>query len=170
MKKNVFLFLLVAIAVSGLVASYNWNQSYRIRREKIEYMPPIDLLLLDSASKINAQEIGKGKPVVLFYFSPECEHCLDQTKYMLQNIKMAGNAKLVFLTPLPFDELKTFSKALSLERYKNIVVGYDFKYSFYRYFHPESYPYIVIYSRDNELVKLYKGETSMPQIVDAIKG
>jgi thiol-disulfide isomerase/thioredoxin len=70
-----------------------------------------------------AGNLPMGKPIVIIYFSPECEDCHQLTKELLNRIKDFNNASIVMITNLSIDKVKPFVNEFSLEKYSNIYVG-----------------------------------------------
>src|ERR1051325_1371806 len=54
--------------------------------QRFPTLPAFNILMLDSATVFNTYNVKEGRPTVLFFFSPDCEHCEmitdSLTKYM----------------------------------------------------------------------------------------
>jgi len=48
-------------------------------------LPPIQLLLGDSATKYTKENIPSKKPVLVLLFSPDCNHCQHTAEEMYNN-------------------------------------------------------------------------------------
>jgi thioredoxin-related protein len=131
-------------------------------------LPSFDVLLEDSSTHFNTQQIPQGKSTLLIYFSPDCEHCQAQTESLLANIRALKDIQIYFLTAASISELKAFSQTYHLDHYSNITTANDYQYAFFRIFKVTGFPYVVIYDNNRQLVKLYKGETDIHRIVNAL--
>ena|SRR5258706_10578354 len=132
-------------------------------------LPSFNVLLLDSNSILNSKQIPSGNPIVFIYFNTDCSHCQEETKTLLQHIDSLKNVQFYFLTGMSLDELKHYNDLYHLNNYKNIVVGKDYEFSFAKVFKPQTVPYMAIYNSEKHLVRIFKGETEMNSIFEAIR-
>ena len=132
-------------------------------------LPSLNLLYTDSLTVFNTNKIPEGNPTILIYFSPDCEHCQAETQDLLTNMNSLKNVQLYFITTATIIELKKYCQDFHFEQYNNIIAAKDYQYDFYRIYKVTSFPYLVIYNENKELVKLYKGETGIARIVNAIQ-
>lgn len=132
-------------------------------------LPNLQMLLLDSTTTLYTTQLAEGKATILFYFSPDCEHCQAETGDLLSNVKVLGNINLVFISSAPITEIQKFSHAFNLSQYSSIKVGYDYKFEFYNMYKISFYPCLIIYNKNRFLEKLYIGETEMDKIVKALR-
>jgi len=128
-------------------------------------VPPFDLLLPDSTTVFNTSQIPRGKPVVLIYFSPDCEHCQQQTQDILNKIDSLNEVNFYFITNDPFDRLKIFNKYYKLYKYKNIMLGRDINFSFIKYFKPTGTPYLIVYNQRKVLRAVFGQETKATRLI-----
>jgi hypothetical protein len=131
-------------------------------------LPSFEMLLIDSAAILKAQEIPTGQPIVLLFFRPDCTHCQAETQVLLDHIDSLKNVRIYMLALEPLKEIKTFCLHYHLDQYKNFIVGRDYEYSFFRAFRPSTVPYMAIYDRNKRLVKIYNQEPGINNILNAI--
>src|SRR5579859_4295090 len=86
-----------------------------------ELFPSFDILLTDSVTRLNTATIKEGDPIVLLYFSPDCEHCQKETESILRHMPAMKEVRFYFVTNDPFDRLKVFQGYYKLDRYPNIT-------------------------------------------------
>jgi len=132
-------------------------------------LPSLNLLLLDSVTKINTQNVANAKRTILMYVSPDCEHCHNMTTELLKNIHLFRDVQIYMLSPLALTDLKEFYNSFHLGDYKNIIVGRDYGFAFDKIFNAPTFPCTVIYNKDKKLVKMYRGEISIDKIVEATR-
>jgi hypothetical protein len=72
------------------------------------------------------------------------------------------------LSPMPLQDLKAFNTTFKLSQYKNITLTYDYGYNFYKYFKPEKFPCVAVYNKTNQLVRLYRREIGIEELIKAI--
>ena len=131
-------------------------------------LPSFNLLLLDSTTIFNTKDIPAGKPVVLMYFSPDCEHCQHQTEAILKDMDSLRNVRFVLLTSLPFDKMRNFYAYYKLGDYKNITLGRDYEFFFSRHYGSQYVPYLAIYDRHKKLVKVFDGGTKVSTLIQLV--
>jgi thiol-disulfide isomerase/thioredoxin len=128
-------------------------------------LPPFKLLLLDSSSQLNTNDIPKGKPSVLIFFSPDCDHCQRQTESIVKNMDSLHNVNLFFITVDAFDRMKLFNEVYKLSRYANIVVGRDYTFFFPYHFKNAQPPYNAIYDSHKRLEVVLPSETNAHELL-----
>ncbi len=131
-------------------------------------IPAFSLMEVDSTTIFNTKDIPGGTPVVLMYFSPECEHCQKMTEALLQNMDSLKNVQFVMLTSLPFNLMKTFYEYYKIANYKNITMGRDYDFFFSRHFGSNYVPYLAVYDRNKKLLKVYDGGTKVSTLIQVV--
>jgi thiol-disulfide isomerase/thioredoxin len=164
MKKILYLVTLTcALFISLPGRSQQQGDSLPYMSDKV--LPAFNLLLVDSTTLFNTKDIPSGEPIVLMYFSPDCEHCQHQTEEILKNMDSLRNVRFVLLTALPFDKMKNFYYYYKLGNYKNITIGKDQDYYFSRHYGSQYVPYLAIYDRHKKLVKVFDGGTKVSTLI-----
>jgi len=129
-------------------------------------LPSFNLLLMDSTTTINTNDIPKSAPIVLFFISPYCPYCKAQTKQILTDIKSLSNIHLYLITSLPYSDLKKFYEHFDLKKYPEITVGYDYTSFFGHYYKVNSVPYIAIFNRKKILRQVFTGNVKTDILKD----
>ena len=132
-------------------------------------MPSFKLLLLDSVTVFDTKDIPGGKPSILIFFSPDCEHCQAETASILKNMDSLKNVNFYFITTDSIHQMKVFNGYYNLPRFSNITVGRDINYSFSSKFSGAVPPFSVLYDRHKMLRFLFNGETTASQFLGAIR-
>lgn len=129
-------------------------------------LPSFKLLLPDSSTYVDISSALPDKPVVLFYFGPDCPHCHEEMLEIIEEMDKLQNIQFYLFTAYPFDEMRRFYENFRLSRYPNIVTGYDYKFFFFEHFKIKSVPGIVIYGKDRRLKGTFIGNINYKQILD----
>jgi thiol-disulfide isomerase/thioredoxin len=138
-------------------------------RQKELYLPSFNLLLLDSTTILNTSQIPEGKPFVMLYFAPDCDHCQRVIKDLLKNMDKAKDTKFYLFTANRFNELKEFNKEYNLSSFKNIVVGRDYELFMVRKVSDAIPPYLTIYDKYKERRAIFGGEHKATKIIDVLQ-
>lgn len=131
-------------------------------------LPSFNILMADSATVFNTKDIPEGKPSVLIFFSPDCEHCQAETEGILKNMDSLKNAQFYFVTIDPINRMKVFNGYYKLFKYSNIVVGRDYSFFIPKYFKDAAPPYSVIYDRNKQQRYTFKGVATSRQLIACI--
>ncbi|TLV03173.1 TlpA family protein disulfide reductase [Dyadobacter luticola] len=125
---------------------------------------------LTNGQLYNYSQLAAG-PVVLIYFSPDCEHCQAFTKDLVKNYSVVANKQVVMVTFQAMDMLKPFVTQYGLNTYSNFKVGTEgTSYVVQKYYQIRSFPYIAIYDKKGNLVKTFEGEQPHEEIFKTLKG
>jgi hypothetical protein len=158
--------LLVFLFATKHVAAQANNDS--LPYLKYPKLPAMMLASLDSASIINFYNIPEGRPTVLYFFSPDCDHCHITAKALLEHMDEMKGADFYFFSFMPLDMIRSFAEEHHLGSYKNITVGKDFQFFFPAFYGATTVPYLVVYDRRKRLVKLYDGGVKLSELVSLL--
>ena len=107
-----------------------------------------------------------GKPIIIIYFSPECEDCQQLTKELLNRIKEFNNASIAMITNLSLDKVKQFVTEYHLEKYSNIFPGTEGSSFFVgKYYGIDKLPFMALYNKNGDLIKIYNEEISIEDLL-----
>lgn len=132
---------------------------------KLLKLPDFKLLLTDSSSSFYTEQLSKKKNTILMSFSPDCDHCKNQTKELIENIKQLKDVQIVMATTYPFNMMKDFYNAYNIAKYKNIIMGRDVLYFFPKYYQNHYLPLITIYNKNGDLLHYFDGGVATPQLI-----
>ena len=157
-KKIIPLFLFILLSVSS------FSQT-TVGAKKIA---PFQMTLTNG-KPFNFAQLNPG-PVVLMYFSPDCDHCQEFTKALLKNYTVISNKQLVMVTFQPMEMVKQFATTYNLASYPNIKIGTEgTSYFVQKYYQIRSFPYIVMYDKNGKHVRTFEGEQPYSEIFKALK-
>jgi len=167
MKKTLCLLLLL-ISFSRINAQH---------ADTVKGIPHYKLLNKDS-TWITQDNLKKGKPVMIIYFSPDCSHCQRLTYEFQEEFKKEAKAgsktlshvQIVMATFAELKAIQVFYKDFGLSKYPNITVGTEgHTYGLLNFYHVTTTPYIAIYSKTGQLVKVFDKVPKLEDIVAALK-
>lgn len=127
-------------------------------------LPSFNLLLPDSLTHLNTVDIPTGKPLIIIGFSPWCIHCQAETRDIIQHIQQFKNARIYYVTPMPFSQMKTFYRYFKLSQYSNITMGQDTTNTFMSYFKAKGVPYIAIFDSKKRLQEALNTQVSATKL------
>ena len=157
MARKFLMLLIVVVTTSNLFAQAPKNNGT---------IAPF-VITLDDGKVFKAEELKKA-PVMLVYFSPECDHCKNFTKQLVKNSKSFSDRQIVMITYLSVDEVKNFVKTFDLSSHHNIKVGTEANTFLVRnYYNVEHFPFVALYDKTGKEVKLFANQPSIKDVLKA---
>ena len=128
-------------------------------------LPPF--AIMQANGKIfRAHELPVGKPMLIVYFSPECDHCDILMKDLLKMEANFRKSSVVMITHLAVDKVSKFVQKYGLSKYPNVYVGTEGTWLFVKnYYKILEMPFIALHDKNGNLVKMYREEGALPGLV-----
>ena len=150
------------LVVVGVLLYTSFTTSLHAQAGKL---PPFRVLQTNG-KVFKAQDLPIGKPIVIIYFSPDCDHCDVMTKEMMKQPEKYKKASVAMVTYLPVDQVGKFVQKHGLAKLSNFYVGTEGTSFFLRnYYKLNKMPFLALYTKNGDLVKSYTDESGMPQLV-----
>lgn len=161
--KNWFL-LSMSLSLCTLSFSQSGNPPYKQTKK----LPDFEIETVGKGVFKTAQ-IKKNTPVIIMFFSPGCDHCINQFESMKKRIAEFKNTQIVMATYQPIEELAEFNKKYQIQKYPNIVTGRDLNYFFPPFFEISNFPYLAFYDRNGKLVTAFEGNMTVDNMLKNVK-
>lgn len=118
-------------------------------------VPPFRMIMSDGKI-FKAEYLPIGKPIVIIYFSPDCEDCQKLTKDLIDRINDFKNVSFAMVTYQPVEFVGQFITKYNLSKYENIYVGTEEKFQFLRnYYKIVHFPLVVLYNKNGDFIVKY---------------
>lgn len=160
--------LLMIILFFSFTACMNKAQEPKITGKEGQEMPDFKLLMQDSATVFNTSSLQKGKPAVIMYISPTCPYCRMEMRRFTKKIDQFKDWQIIVVASNQFKQVKHFREEFKVDRYPNVILGFDPKYAVSNYFKTVAVPLLAIYDTEKKLVKAYSGAVPLWQIEESI--
>ncbi len=148
-------FLIIALSVGQHVNSQKLP-SFNIQRT--------------NGTSFNSSKLLNMKPVIIIYFSPDCDHCTTLLKGMFKQFDQFKKAAILLVSFRPLSEIKAFEKEYKTGNYKNIIVGMEQPLFFLKnLYHLESTPFTALFNKNGNLVYSYKKDTPVNDLIARLK-
>ena len=113
-------------------------------------------MALKNGQVYKAENLPLGKPIIIFYFSPECEECHSILEQILARMVEFRSASIAMITYLSVESVAKYVDDNKLEEYTNIVAGTEGNLLFVlKYYDIVQFPFIALYSKEGNLVRKY---------------
>ena len=132
-------------------------------------IPPFKMTL--SNNKIfNAADLPKGKPLVLIYFDPDCDHCQKLMTELFKKINSFNKAEMVLITFKPVTEVAAFEKKYTTSKFANMRVGTEGTLFYLKnYYNLVKMPFTVLYDDKGNYSYSYREETPIDDLIKRLK-
>ncbi|TAL66287.1 MAG: hypothetical protein EPN88_08730 [Bacteroidetes bacterium] len=160
MKKEGIVFPILAVLL--LIISQNiFSQGGKI--------PPFQIIRSDG-KLFKAQDLPIGKPIIIIYFSPDCEECQKFTEAMLLRMDDFWKASIAMITYLPVPNVAQYVSKYKLNIYPNIFVGTEGNSFIVRYYYNiKRFPFIALYNKNGDLLKIWDKEENIEDLSNRLK-
>jgi len=149
-------------AMMLLMSSATHSQSNKV--------PPFKMIQADGKVFL-AGNLPLGKPIVIIYFSVECEDCQQLIKELLNRINELNSASIAMITYQPKDKVKQFVSEYQLDKYSNIFIGTEEdSYFVGNYYKVGQLPFMALYNKNGDLIKTYNKEISIDDLLIHLRG
>ena len=150
----------------GLFAQNQHSNDYV---NKFETIPAISVHTVPDSSIFTNKNLRTNTPFLLMFFSPDCDHCHQQTKELLAYKKELKGIQILLISVAPYQEIKKFYDEFGLSTMANLKVGQDINFKLGITYKVNTYPSIFVYDRKATLAKAFIGNKAVPAILDALQ-
>ena len=137
--------------------------------KKFPTLPPLQLLLGDSATKYTKENLPKKKPVLIMLFSPECSHCQHTAEEFVKYKEELKDIHIVMATMHSLTQMNEFMQRYKLNEFDNIVAGRDIYYILQGFYNIHNLPYLGFYDKKGNLITGFEGSMPVRKIIDTFK-
>lgn len=132
-------------------------------------LPPFGMTL-SNGRYFQAADIPKGRPVLLIYFAPDCDHCHTLMNEFFKHPNDFKSAEVVMVTFKPAGELPAFEQAYKTFLYPNIKVGTEGSGLYLqRLYKLQKTPFVALYNGAGKIVSSYRKEPPLKEILKQLK-
>ena len=133
-------------------------------------LPPFKMM--QTSGKIfKAQDLPMEKPILIVYFSSECDHCEKMLKEFFKQAANFQKASVAFITYLPVDKVSKFEKDYNMSKHPNMNSGTEGSTFFVRnYYKISTMPFVALYTKKGDFVTSYEKEVDLKMLAKMLKG
>ena len=139
-------------------------------RMNSQTIPPFKMTL--SNNKIfKAADLPKGKPLVLIYFDPDCDHCQKLMADLFKKINSFKKVEMVLITFKSVTEVAAFEKKYTTSKYANMKVGTEGTLFYLKnYYKLVKMPFTALYDSKGNYNFSYREETPVDDLIKRLQG
>lgn len=155
----VFTCIITCLAL-GTAAQIDTAQQYY----KSPYIPAFNIRKVPDSSSFTNNMLQKGKPTILIFFDPDCDHCQEATKNFTKKIDRFKDVQILMVTIMQFDRTKKFYKDYKIAHFPNIILTRDTVFDLPKFYQVSSIPDVYVYDKNGKLMGHYKKDIPVDEI------
>ena len=152
-----------------IIISFLANKAYLVEnRKRLANISNKNLPNLPFLFICGSTEKKNSMPIIINYFSPDCDHCIYMVSKIKENKEFFSKSHIYMITSSNIHDVNTFQKENGIDSLQFITVGIDTSFSFYKIFGSSQIPSFYIYNSKGILDTIFKGETKIENIIHII--
>ncbi|MCF6224364.1 MAG: redoxin domain-containing protein [Flavobacteriaceae bacterium] len=171
MKKNIKILIVIilisTIGYLGYSISTKINHKNEIA-ERIQTIPNFSFKTLNG-EPFTQNQISTTLPKLFIYFNSECDFCHAEAMQIQEHLEQLKNVQLLFVSFEEPESIKTFAEKYNLLNKGHIFFLEDSALLFANLFDAKSIPFMLLYTKDNRLIKKFKGATKIKNILKLLE-
>ena len=162
MSKNKKHLGLLAVAVFLLIISFDASAQQG-------KLPPFRIMQ-SNGTIFKAEQLPFEKPILIIYFSTDCDHCRAFMKDFFKRAADFTKASVVMVTYLPLAEVTKFIAEFNIRQYSNIYVGTEGSSFFLKnYYKLLDMPFAALYDKNGNIMASYRSNIPLNELALKIK-
>ncbi|MCF6348901.1 MAG: redoxin domain-containing protein [Flavobacteriaceae bacterium] len=167
MKKQ--LKIIIALVLISIIGYLGYSIGSKLNHKKevanrIKTIPEFSFKNLDG-QPFTQKEVSRTLPKLFIYFNSECDFCHTEAKQIQEHLEQLKNVQLLFVSFEEPESIKTFAEKYDLLNKDHIFFLEDSTLLFADLFDAKSIPFILLYTKDNQLIKKFKGATKIENVI-----
>lgn len=167
LKPIIGIFLISVLVFLG----YNISKKISYKKEvseRIKTIPEFSFLTLNNVNFSNTN-LTKNSYKLFVYFNSDCDYCQSEATQISEKLTQFKTTQFIFVSFESIESIKQFAKTYNLFDKKNVIFLQDKEMIFEELFDAKSIPFMLLYSKDNQLIEKYKGATKIDNILKHIQ-
>lgn len=138
-------------------------------KAQVGKLPPFSILETNGKN-FRAQNLPFEKPIIIIYFSPDCEDCLSFMDKLFNRISDFNSASVVMITYLPIENVSKFVKKYKTDKYKNINIGTEGSTFFIKdYYKIMDLPFVALYDKNGNIQTSYQKIIPIKELINKLQ-
>jgi len=171
MKKQ--LKLIIALIIVSIIGFLGYSIYGKLNHkkevaERIKTVPAFSFKTLDGNLFTN-KNLDETKPKLFIYFNSDCEFCQSEAESIHKQLDNLKSVQLIFVSYEASDKIKAFAIHYQLSNIENNIFLEDSKSDFAKLFEAKSIPFMLLYSKENQLIQKFNGVTKVENILKYVE-
>lgn len=163
MTKLIFITYLIFSSVTGMAQAD--SAALYLQYPTIPYFT---ITKVDDSTRFSRADLAPGKATIIFVFSPDCGHCQQKIRSVIDNKALFAKAQIIMASPIEYRIIKKFYEEYEIARYPNIVMGNDPGYFLGSFYSVKKLPAIFVYDKNGRLADAFDDKSPIEEIAKAL--
>ncbi len=172
MNKIIVTIVLLLALTAGLLYMGGFFKNEQAEKSRLTENPPkvnaypfLRLISADGSSR-SARDLTSKNILIIFF--PDCDHCQREAKEISNHLKAFADYQVWFISTASFIDIDRFAKDYKLNDQANLHFVRTEIPDVLNNFGTIITPSLYIYSAEKKLVKAFKGETKIEEILRSL--
>lgn len=130
-------------------------------------LPIFNLVKLPDSSSFTRDDIGRRKETMIMLFSPDCDHCIQATKDLLQQIHLFKGVQVIMVSSNSYAMIQSFFRDNKLADHPNITMARDASFYLGTFYNLKQYPSVYLYNKKGKFIREFIGSFSMKEVAES---
>ena len=126
-------------------------------------IPDFNIWRVEDSTAFTKKDLDPTKVTIMMVFGPECSHCKDATKKILEQIDLFKDVQIIMYAPTRHELAVNFYKEMGLSGYPQFIVGSDPPFHLGGFYQVSSLPTLFLYDKKGKFVKKYEKADIVPE-------
>lgn len=169
--KNLFLFFASLFICGSAFSQKDSTYSQKDTTQetpvyiRFPFIPKFTVYQAPDSTAFSREDLHKKENTIFMVFSPDCSHCQNETKMLLENIKQFKKTQIVMVSYLPWEDLMAFYKVYKIADYPQITIARDTKFFFPVFYKVTNLPSLFVYNKEGKFIKSFEGDVKPATIL-----
>lgn len=171
MKKKIKIIIGIVLISSIGYLGFSIGKKLNHKKEvanRIKTIPDFSFKTLNG-KPFTQKNITNTQSKLFIYFNSECDFCHAEAKQIQEHLEQLKNVQLLFVSFEEPESIKTFAEKYELLNKDHIFFLEDPTLLFAELFDAKSIPFMLLYSKDNQLIKKFKGATKIENVIKLLE-
>jgi thioredoxin-related protein len=123
------------------------------------------LVTIPDSISLNKYDLTIGEPVIMFFFSTDCDFCHKQLDEITNAIDSFEETNILLVSDENISSIGNYAALNKLEEYRNVTIAKINKGEIIRKYNITTAPTLLIYDKNNQLVKRFVGNTPVDSLL-----
>jgi len=127
-------------------------------------LPLFTIMTVPDSVPFTREALNRKKRTIFIVFSPDCGHCQQYTRQLLDSIGLIRKTQIVMISSMDFTHIKNFYEAYKIKSFSMITMGRDGGYHLPTFFSTRQFPSVYVYDKRGVFVQHFEGGGSIREI------
>lgn len=156
-------FCLVCLLFVGSQCAEAQTDSLAVYK-RFPNLPVFNLIKLPDSSAFTRDALSRRKATMIMLFSPDCDHCIQATKDLLQQIHLFKEVQVLMVSSIDYTMIQAFYRNNNIADHPNIQMARDASFYLGTFYNLQQYPSVYLYNKKGKFIREFIGNFTMKEV------